>query len=326
LAAAGCAPPPNSVYVDVARVMRETALPPLDKPAAVRPPTPMPGVTSTVPGRTAQQVQDRPRASGAEVRGIIEESQRRAQQDLERALRRFYQREFDRFQLAEQRDQALIDADAYILAQSLLRQRFEEWADQRLPVFSRLTLLAGGFPDPNPLSLMPDPPPTPARMPIFQETLRLRALLSDLDAEFDQNADAIFDQVRDQLGDSLVAMRLRIEAFRADLDRRAAEQAAAQIRATTAELGLQLIEPLDLRLPGTAPLAARIPAEEPFRPAPQVPSEGILQGPQDREKLARHEIGIWTSLNRLRLVDSPRGARDRTDEFLEWRRKFEVGR
>jgi hypothetical protein len=183
--------------------------------------------------------------------------------------------------------------------------------------------LLAGFPDPNPESKPPDNPLPPALKKRFDETVALREQLKEIDREFKADVEHILATVQDLVASELTAMRLRIEQFKDELDRRAAEEADAQVRETVGELGLELIAPQNLVMDATSARTVTIGAEPPFRPAPDVPSAGILQGKADRERLIRHELEIWLGLNRYTLAA---GGRDATNEFLRWRSQFEVGR
>ncbi|HSI73226.1 MAG TPA: hypothetical protein VK934_08610 [Fimbriimonas sp.] len=306
----------------MARVLRETEVVALSRPAPPKPPTGETALTSVIPGRAAMVIKDRPGASGQEIRERIRIAQTQALKDITSRLRRFYASEVARFELDQSKARTAAELEAYETAGARIRRRFEIYAEQREPVYTQLTLLAG-FPDPNSTSRPPDNPLPPALQKRFDEAKELRERLVEIDREFRNDVDQILSSVQDVIAAQIAALRLRVEQFKEELDRRAAEEANAQVRETAKELGLELIEPKNVTLPGTAAKSVTIAGGPPFRPAPDVPSTGILSGKADRERLLKHELEVWLGLNRYTL---DKGAKDVTGEFLKWREKFEVGR
>jgi hypothetical protein len=308
--------------VDISQALKLTEVKPPDRPSAPHPPPPEGSLSALVPGKASFVLKDRPGASGEQIRKRIHDAQEQARKDILSRLRRFYGTEVARFELDQDKARTAAELEAYESAGARIRQRFEAYAERRAPVYTRLTLLAG-FPDPNPASRPPDNPLPPALQKRFDEAASLRAELAAIDRAFREDVDVILSSVQDLVAAQLTAARLRIEQFKEELDRRAAQEASEQVRETTQELGLQLIEPRDQTIPGTTPSKVTITGGPAFRAAPAVPSQGILAGDADRERLLRHELGIWLSLNRYR--QGGKGDADLTSEFLKWRSQFEVG-
>jgi hypothetical protein len=268
-------------------------------------------------------IKDRPGANSEQVRRRIKEAQDQALKDITERLRRFYSTEVARFELDQQKARTAAELEAYENASARIRQRFEEYGARRGPVYTQLTLIAG-FPDPNPTSKPPDSKLTPALQKRFDEAAALREQLKQIDQEFREDVEQILSSIGDLVAAQIAAMRLRIEQFKEELDRRAALEAQEQVRDTAQELGLQLVEPQDVKLAATKPTSVSVLGGPAFRPAPPVPSSGILSARADRERLLRHELKIWLGLNRFELVREGSG-KDVTSDFLTWRNKFEVG-
>ncbi len=319
---AGCAPPTRPVYIDLARALQETEVKAPAKPSPPSPPGPEASLSAQVPGKPSLIIKDRPGASSEQVRSRIKAAQDQALKDITERLRRFYGSEVARFELDQQKERTVAEIQAYENASARIRQRFEEYGDKRAPVFTQLSLIAG-FPDPNPTSKLPDTELTPALKKRFDETVMLREQLRQIDREFSEDVEHILSSVGDLAAAQIAAMRIRIEQFKSELDRRAGLEAHEQVRDTAQELGLQLVEPKDVKLPATKPTSVSVLGGPAFRPAPPVPSAGILSARADRERLLRHERDIWLGLNRYRL--GGKGDKDVTSEFLKWRDKFEVG-
>jgi hypothetical protein len=304
--ATSCTPPTTGVSVDMNRVLQETEVRGPSKPKPPSPPPAEPALTSTIPGKAAMVIKDRPGASGQEIRERIRVAQAQALKDITQRLRRFYSTEVARFELEQGKLRTVAEMEAYENASARIRQRFDLYAEQREPVFTQ----------------PPDNPLPPALQKRFEEAKELRARLEEIDREFRADVDQILSSIQDVVAAQLAAMRLRIEQFKDELDRKAAEEANAQVRETAKELGLELIQPRNLTLPAAPAQSVSILGGPAFRPAPEVPSAGILTGKADRERLLRHELDVWLGLNRYTLVN---GGKDVTGDFLKWREKFEVG-
>jgi hypothetical protein len=322
----GCSKPTvSTVYVDVPSLVAASAG---ESPKDVKiapPPKSEKGIFASIPGKAASRVPDRPKASGEALRRLIEEAQDLAIRRIENSLRKFYNSELQRFELAQEREMTEAERAAYAAASERLRNIFEIYANDRMPVFTRLTLLAG-FPDPNPASVEPDNPLPRPLQKRFEESVDLRTRLRTIDAGFDDRVLALLNSVQDLTAEQRAAMRLRIEEFKRDLDRRAEEEAKNQVRLTASELGLELIEPIAITLPATSAQSVQIPAQPGLPPAPNVPAKGILSSKEDRERLIRHELGIWAKLNRYEISSARSGHVDKTPEFQSWRSQFAVGR
>jgi hypothetical protein len=241
--------------------------------------------------------------------------------DIQNRLRKFYESEVERFELDQQRLAGEAQVKAYDEASKRLRREFEAYAAQRMPIFSELTLIAG-FPDPNPTSKQPEDKLSPVLQQRFDRAVQLRKQLAAIDDQFQATVQQILGGVRDLSAAELAAMRLRVEQFKEELDRKADAEAKAQVRQTASEMGLKLLDPLNLTLPGIPTKTVTVPGEAKLEPAPTLPARNTEQ---DRERLMRHQLSIWLGLNRYSLTERPGGGADKTGEFLKWREKFEVG-
>lgn len=325
LSLSSCAPPSTTVFVDVPAIVASTAAESPKDIVIPAPPKAEAGVFATMPGKPALPIKDRPKASGEELRDLIEKAQQLAIKRIESSLRRFYDTELRRFELEQQSEMSDSERAAYDTAVLKLRTIFEAYADRRMPVYCQLTLLAG-FPDPNPESSPPENPLSPALQKRFDQTVDLRTKLKAIDGEFDQDVTALMSGVQDLTAEQRAAMLLRVEDYKRDLDRKAEEEAKGQVRLTASELGLQLIEPITITLPATAAESVSVPAQPVMPAPPTVPAKGILESSKDRERLIRHELGIWAKLNRFVVTESRSGHNDQTQEFEKWRSQFAVGR
>jgi len=265
---------------------------------------------------------DPSRFSESQVRANIERQQRQALLVLQRRLRAFYRGAGDEFQVGQQREIEATTREELSRAQDRIRAEFERYAQERAPLLARLSILVG-FPDPNPYSKPPDSPLRPVARQRFEEAAQVRGELEALDKRFEANSEAILASVTNLRSDLESALRLRIQAFRDQLNERAEREALSQVRLTARDLGLQLLDTPPIVLPPSGTRTATVPGEPPLPAAPKVPSLGIGSGLADRRRLAEQELRIWLGLNRYRLAP---GAPDATGAFQQWRTKYRAGR
>ncbi len=318
---AGCSPGKKEVSVDVDRLLREGASPAAPQPTPPSPPSADGSFVLEQPGMPARAL--RRVAGGArdsQVRREIEAIQTRARKSLEARLRRAYALEARRFEIEAEREEERGRLATYEKVSARVREAFEAAADKRAPRLAHLTILAG-FPD----TKLKEPPPPEKKVSRmrYDEAQRLRKELAEIEAAYQAQVAEILRSVEDDLAEGALALRVRIENLRAAADRRAAEQAAAQVQITTKDLGIRLAPAPNIELPAVPPQRVVVEPGAPLSPAPEVRSQGVLAGPGDRRRLLEHELGIWLGLRRYALA---KDGQDATEEFKEWRARHEAGR
>jgi hypothetical protein len=318
----GCsAPGTQPVSIDIERILASEKPEVAGSPPAPKPPKPAGAIVQNIPARPAQAIRDPSRSSPGSVRASLEKQQREALQTLERRLRDYYRLQAEAFELEQNREWEKAEAGLYADANIKIRLAFGDYAEARAPKVVRLAVLVG-FPDPNPNSIPPKNPLRPVAQARFDEAKRLREELQRLDDEFMGIVEDILAAVVTQGVGQKEDMLARVKNFRNEMNRRAEVEAQAEVRTSVKELGLQLIEPSPVVVPGAPARRVEIPAETPLPPAPQVPSVGIPRGLADRRKLIQHELTIWLGLNRYRLV---KGGHDATEDFQRWRETYRAG-
>lgn len=321
LLAAGCAPGPTAVNVDLNRLLAKENRPEAPAPELPSPPAAGGALTSTVPGLKADFLTDPSEARTSDVAASIERQQRRARRELERRLRAVYEDEIRQFELATRRELEGARPAAYEEANRRIRVRFERYADERTPVVARLYDIVG-FPDPNPKNEPPKRPLGNVSQMLFNEAAELRKKLAVVEESYERDKAAILKDAEDALSGREVEALNKVRELADRLDRQATEEANKQVRISVKDLGLQLTDSQPLALPGTEDRTVTIPADPPLAPAPQVPSGGIPSGREDRRKRMERELKIWLGVNRYRL--DPK-ARDETSEFERWRKSHRAG-
>lgn len=321
LLAAGCAPGPSAVSVDLNRLLAQENRPEPPAPKLPSPPAAGGALTSTVPGLPADFLTDPSEARTSDVAASIERQQRRARRELERRLRAVYEEEIRQFELATRRELEGARPAAYEEANRRIRIRFERYADERTPLVARIYDIVG-FPDPNPNNEPSKRPLGNVSQMLFNEAAELRKKLAVVEQSYERDKAAILKEAEDALSEREVEALNKIRELADRLDRQATEEANRQVRISIKDLGLHLTDTRPLALPGTEARTVTIPADPPLAPAPKVPSGGIPGGREDRRRRMERELNIWLGVNRYRL--DPR-APDKTSEFERWRKSHRAG-
>lgn len=325
LVAAGCGRPAEGVYVDVQSVL--TSQPAAAHPGVTlpRPPSPLPAQSLTVPGRPAESLSD-PSNTGKQTIGeTIAASQQKAYRKLVARLHDFYQTEVARFGREQEKQLDVEQRKIYDSIALQVRKAFEDYADKRLPLAARLALLAGA-PDPNPQS---NPPPNTAKRftkERYAEAKSIREQMASLEKAFDAEAVSLLASAEEQSAIAAGSVRLKIELFRSQLDKKADEEARRQVEVTPKELGLVLATPEKIQLKALAPVKVSVNAEPPLPAAPEVGKYRVMPAKLDPAAELDHQLKIWLAINNYHLVPVRGLGRDATEEFRDWKKQHEPGR
>lgn len=294
------------------------------KPAVPSPPAPRPALTATVLGLKAISLSDPANTPKQTIHEMFLAGQAKAQADLLARLREVNKDAVREFQLQQETSISGDEARAYLNANAQIRPLFDKWASERAPIFSSLALKEG-FPIPEIQEKPSSKPRTPLQQRQAQETKLLRTQLQSLDDKFKADSNAILDLVTQKSHVSKSDLGPKVAALAAELDRKAVNEAKAQIRKAESKLSFQLSDVSSIQLPQSPSRRLTIPAERAMDPAPQVPSGGILESEADRRRWLDHELQIWLALNRYTLSTTRSGHRDATQEFQIWRQQHGAG-
>lgn len=321
LFAVGCSAPDRElVYVD-----RNQAL--ATVPVEARPTTPkvetpagVPASQASVPAMPQRTVSiGNAQQRLARASQVIAKNRADALEQITRELSETYRKEVAR--IARERKDAM-DEDrlrGYGDVVDRLSERFERYAHERGPKIARLALLAN-FPDEDPGSKRQAPERQRIEAERLAEAKRLRSEIAALDAEYRKDASLLVASVDARYREDLVAFERELESMRIDADRRAANEAQKQLEAEF-KLSSILEGRATRRLPAEPAQSVTISGSGAF-PAPpevaQLESVGRLQALQN-------ELVVWAETHHYRLADAPKGARDATQEFVQWKRERTPG-
>jgi hypothetical protein len=255
---------------------------------------------------------------------MFEAEQTKAFEELQRRLRQFYDGEIRAFTLEQRKSIQGEEAAAYAEANRKIRPIFEKWGHERAPVLSRLTLLAG-FPDPGPNPGESEPTKSKFKARKETEIKQLRLDLKRIDADFTAARKALLDTLLAKSASDQAALQVRISEFAASLDKRAEQEANAQIRQAATHLTFKLASPTPIHLPEIPPQKLTIPAERPLESPPRVPSRTSSEIKAQSRSFLEQELRIWLGVNRYTLARTKGGHRDATAEFQQWRDHHVLG-
>lgn len=320
LIVAGCAPPSQSVRVDLDRIP-VSRLPETTDFKTPEPPAPSPEIRVQIPGLKQDVLEDPSHANQESVAKTIENQQRTARTELEKRLRAVYAEEVRLFQLQVNRDLDRGRPAAYEEANERISERFQRYADEWSPLAAELYDIVG-FPDPNPQSLPPKRALGNVAQGRYDRAAALRKQLAAVDAAYDEDKAAILREAQDKLSVEEAKALTRVQELADQLERKAKQEAFAQVQISVQDLGLQLADSQPIVLNATPSQSVQIPAERPLPPAPQVPSSDIPNSLKDQRARMERDLQIWLQVNRYRLDPN---ARDATAEFEQWRKRHGVG-
>ena len=285
----------------------------INVPANPKPPANQVAGSISSPGLAPKEMFAQGR-DASKVRELVREQQRSTRLQLERQLRRFYAREARRFEIEQMR--ALSEREQILILQASeeIRAEFERYANKRMPLLARLTVLAG-FPDTNPKSVPPERPMGNVTQARFDEAKSIREEMKKLDDDFDEFAAMVIDRISGETALDRSDTLVKVELFRNELNERAEREAQEQVQAAVRELNLELTESERIVLPEVKSQQFELGTRGPVAPAPEVEIDPRLDGVEARRQRLEGKLRIWLGLNRYTLKP---GTRDVTKEFIEW--------
>lgn len=260
-----------------------------------------------LPGVPAQRI-DFPRVQKLleQAQRDIEASQQATYADLRRNLMRVYEAKGS-LEASDYRKSSTDTTDE-LLQQALARleEAFKEYAAQRGEPLSRLAFLQTQ---------------DKRRPKISEEIAQLQARLDQLEREFEQRARGLFADVDAARDARLTRMEAEVQRIMQRWREKAAEDAQSMTRTMTRRLNSTLAGLGSVQLPAKPGAQLRIEGAPPVEPMPEVPAPDPSVSEEAR---IRHDLEIWLAVNNLRQGD--KDDRDATQEFIEWRRRHQVGR
>jgi hypothetical protein len=298
----------EAVYVDISRVAASDVSP---VAAAITEDPKRPEILRDqmvyLPGLPAQRI-DFPKVQKLleQAQRDIEQGQHEAFVDLRKNLLRVYETKAT-VEAGDYRKQAEDTTDE-LLQQALARleQAVQAYGEQRGWSVARLAFLQTQ---------------DKRRPQIADEIAQLRQKLEELERQFEQ-------QTRDLFADVNAAKDARLTRIEAEVQRilqrwrqKAADDAQAMTKTMARRLNSTLAGMGSVHLPARPGAQLHIEGAPPLEPMPSVPAHDPSANAEAR---IRHDLAIWLAVTNRESGDE--SDKDRTQEFIEWRRRHQVGR
>ncbi len=323
----GCGRAPVSrAYIDVERVAWNDPLPLDSASPNPTPPDSRPGSTTSIEPLAARSLDfSENKARLAKVRAAVDEARERTVRELARQLRNAYQREVDAIEAKRLADVPGVRAGALDKAWARVRTRFLAYANGRAAPAIRLALYSG-FPDPDPAGRRKPDASQKIQLRRFERAQQARTTLLELDQTYETDVRRILADYDDEVASAITDIRVEIEKMRAEAEDRARKDALEQAAKQAEEIESVLSGSARVDLPARPGASSTIPATEPLPEPPKLEFSNRSRALDDRRNAVRSDARIWAAHFGVELVDKPDRAPDRTDEFVAWRKKRQLGR
>lgn len=321
LALAGCrGPRPALVYVEMDRVL--AARP---EPQAIPTPEPLspaPARTVILPALPATTTTDRLIQRLQQAKELIAASRHQSIESLNDLLKSVYlaeaEAEIARNAHSTQPDRAGIFASA--LAE--LRTVFLDYGHERGPLLAQLSIYARNT------ELAPAPIPSDAT-PIEAYNIRqanlVREQIRKIDARYQERADHLLAEAQKEIDAQLRILQAQAERERADAERKAKEEAKRQLSETQVDVDNAVESLIPPSLPAVPAESVTIPAGPGLGATRTFAPTSLFGSLEQRRRILDQQVDLWIKSKGWRRALKPTGARNATDEFLQWRNARNLG-
>ncbi|HEY3781445.1 MAG TPA: hypothetical protein VGL56_10205 [Fimbriimonadaceae bacterium] len=316
---AGCASKQQAVFVDLDKVAASESL---ERPVAVAKPPPAPSFTGSklsfpeMPASVYRLGSDKERVQ--EVERVMEQSRQQALIQIAARLKDAYLASINSAETLAFANFAKNDTN-YQTAIDAVHQKFLVYADKRGPLVARLVLPVG-FPDPDPKSQTPPPRSGTVAYNQFQLAVKLRAQIAELDKDFKQEEIAIFAKTSKAIQDKRQSLQQDFEKQRAAADAEAQKQALAEVQLQQANLRTVLADKSVVVFPAEPGHSVTVAGSTTPPSPPTVNQPGEAELTQRMRDADLSDLKIWAALHSYVISSTPRGARDATTDFIQWKK------
>lgn len=320
-ALAGCrGPRPALVYVDLDRLSAGQTKPnPIQIPA---PSAPAPARTVTLPALPATTTTDRLIQRLQQAKELIAASRHQSIESLNDLLKSVYlaeaEAEIARNAHSTQPDRAGIFAGA--LAE--LRAVFLDYGQERGPLLAQLSIYARNT------DLAPALAPsdaTPIEAYNTRKSNLVREQIREMDARYQARADQLLADAQKEIDAQLRILQGQAERERADAERKAKEEAKRQLSETQVDVDNAVESLIPPSLPAVPAESLTVPAGPGLGAAPTFAPTPLFGSLEQRRRILDQQVDLWIKSKGWRRASKPVGARNATDEFLQWRHARNLG-
>lgn len=318
----GCqGPRPAQVYVDLDRVASEETKPE---------PTPPPEVALAFAARSvtlaalpATTTTDRLIERLRQAKDLIAASRHQSIESLNALLKSVYLAEAEaviaRNAHSTQPDRVGIFANAL----ARLRAVFVDYGRERGPLLAQLSIHA------RTTDLAASPIPSDAtaiEAYNIQQANLVRGEIRKIDARYEARADQLLAEAQKEIDAQLRVLQGQAEREREEAERRAKEEARRQLSETQLDVDNAVESLIPPSLPAVPAESVTIPAGRSLGAPPTFAPTPVFGSLEQRRRILDQQVDIWIKSTGRRRASKATGARNATDEFLQWRNARNLGR
>lgn len=320
----GCgSPQPDSVYVDLDRVMAEQPTGMVAAESVPNPPAAKPDVTLKQAGYPASTLSDRTLSRLELAKKLIAANRETSIESLQRLLRRIYLAKAE--DEITKREKELQPSQYAFLDQAFadLRALFERYGEERGPLLAELNIKGNGK-----LTLFDQPVPENAGAITKYNLLRaneLRRQLRQIDFNYNAQAEVLFQQAQQQIDAEITRLKAQAAKDRIAAEDRALQEAREQASVSSKPIEVEVQHLLPSTLPAVPSHTATVPGTRSLDKAPENKARQIFGSLEERRRVLDQQIAIWVKTTGKKRASTANGATDATEEFLRWRSAHKVG-
>ena len=319
----GCSKPPETVFVDLSLVPIK---PPIHNAAANIKPEVPPSISldsKTIPGVASMEVENLRSDEKIAIRKEVDKETNDAIGTISRRLQDYYSREIDDFYKTE--FAKLVPFKKSLVSEYLIDIRgiFEEAANKRGPLLTRLSFLTE-FPPPEQLIPIDGENRSPGDIKRRTEIRDLQRKIIAIDQEYEANLTKRENRNSVKLDQETEAIRAKLIDKQKEIDRRASSEAERLVKRFSSSLSQRIFSRYTFQLKEIPTKTVNFPKMNALPQVPGVTFDGTKTTAGEKEELGK-ELVTFLSLNRYQRVPKPDGAKNVTKEFIEWRTNLKSG-
>lgn len=258
----------------------------------------------------------------AKVQEEVRIAQEETIRQLTSELRQTYLKEVDELERLRLSEIDTARRTAFDAAWVKLRARFIEYAEARGPDAIRMAVFAG-FPVAATAPLREYAWNNAAKRQIA-DAGKLKIKLDALKKAYDADAAEIIGAAQEDVAAILSQIRVEMEQKRAAAEARARDEADQQATELVKDLESVLSGKSEVTLPPRPGVNVSTRAAAALPKPPVIDTKAAQPLVRRSREAVRSEAEVWASLHGYQLTTEP-GSPDRTDEFLEWRKRHHPG-
>ena len=320
---AGCVSSSSApVYVDVDQVIAAEQAPELKNTPPPRPKPPLAPVVVKQAGLPASRTTDRTLQRLETAKRLISENRSRSIAALSSMLKRIYLAQAED-QIAKNSKELQPGADSIIAAAyEKVRLALDSYGQERGPLLAQLNAWVGNIDLAD--QAIPDHADAVMKVNIPKANL-VRAQIRSLDSKYNAEAAKILADAQAQIDSQIAALTLQANQTRATAQAKAQKEAESQATKTQTSLDVQVQQLVPESLPSEPAREVTVPGTRPMLQAPIDNEKPIFGSLAERRHLLDQQVDIWIRTTGHTRSTTPKGVRDATEDFLQWRSAHKVG-